>query len=45
MAKQAGATDCVNPKSINKPIQQHIAGTMTKWGADITHFPVPETLK
>ena len=35
MAKQLGATDCVNPKEItDKPIQQYIAGTMTKWGVD-----------
>jgi len=36
IAKQLGATDCVNPKDIDKPIQQHIAGTMTKWGVDYT---------
>ena len=29
-----GATDCVNPKDIEIPIQQHIAGTMTPWGVD-----------
>ena len=32
IAKKLGATDCVNPKDIEGPIQQHIAGTMTKWG-------------
>jgi S-(hydroxymethyl)glutathione dehydrogenase / alcohol dehydrogenase len=36
IAKQLGATDCVNPKDIDGPIQQHIAGTMTKWGVDYT---------
>jgi len=34
IAKQLGATDCVNPKDIDGPIQKHIAGTMTKWGVD-----------
>lgn len=34
IAKKLGATDCVNPKDINGPIQKHIAGTMTKWGVD-----------
>ncbi|KAG7350781.1 GroES (chaperonin 10)-like protein [Nitzschia inconspicua] len=34
IAKQLGATDCVNPKDIDKPIQQHIAGVMTQWGVD-----------
>lgn len=29
-----GATDCVNPGDIDKPIQQHIAGVMTEWGVD-----------
>jgi S-(hydroxymethyl)glutathione dehydrogenase/alcohol dehydrogenase len=29
-----GATDCVNPKDIDKPIQQYIAGDMTPWGVD-----------
>lgn len=33
-AKKLGATDCVNPKDIEGPIQKHIAGTMTKWGVD-----------
>jgi S-(hydroxymethyl)glutathione dehydrogenase / alcohol dehydrogenase len=36
IAMQLGATDCVNPKDIDKPIQQHIAGTMTDWGVDYT---------
>lgn len=34
MAKKLGATDCVNPKDIQGPIQKHIAGTMTPWGVD-----------
>ena len=34
IAKKLGATDCVNPKDIEGPIQKHIAGTMTKWGVD-----------
>lgn len=34
MAKQLGATDCVNPKEIEGPVQQHIAGVMTPWGVD-----------
>jgi S-(hydroxymethyl)glutathione dehydrogenase/alcohol dehydrogenase len=29
-----GATDCINPKDIDKPIQQYIAGEMTQWGVD-----------
>lgn len=29
-----GATDCVNPTNIDKPIQQYIAGTLTSWGVD-----------
>mmetsp|Transcript_42144 Transcript_42144/g.101364 ORF Transcript_42144/g.101364 Transcript_42144/m.101364 type:complete len:385 (-) Transcript_42144:1407-2561(-) len=36
MAKKLGATDCVNPKDIDGPIQKHIAGTMTPWGVDYT---------
>eukprot|EP00913_Durusdinium_trenchii_P012008 g11281.t1 len=35
MAKELGATDCVNPKDYDKPIQQVIVG-MTKWGVDYT---------
>ena len=35
MAKQLGATDCVDPKSLGDvPVQKHIAGTMTEWGVD-----------
>ena len=30
------ATDFVNPKDIEGPVQKHIAGTMTKWGVDYT---------
>jgi len=33
-AKALGATDCLDPKSIDGPVQQHIAGVMTKWGVD-----------
>ena len=29
-----GATDCVNPKDLDKPVQQYIAGTLTPWGVD-----------
>jgi len=36
IAKQLGATDCVNSKEVEGPIQQHIAGKMTKWGVDYT---------
>lgn len=36
IAKQLGATDFVNPKDIEGPVQKHIAGTMTKWGVDYT---------
>lgn len=35
MAKQLGATDCVNPKDYDKPIQQVLVG-MTDWGVDYT---------
>ncbi|GKY97514.1 alcohol dehydrogenase [Mayamaea pseudoterrestris] len=36
-ALKLGATDCVDSSSIkDKPIQQHIAGTMTPWGVDYT---------
>ena len=34
MAKKLGATDCVNPKTLDQPVQKHIAGTMTEWGVD-----------
>ena len=37
IAKKLGATDCVNPKDIEGPIQKHIAGTMTKWGVDYSY--------
>lgn len=33
MAKEFGATDCVNPKDHDKPIQEVIVG-MTGWGVD-----------
>lgn len=33
-AKALGATDCVNPKEVEGPVQKHIAGTMTPWGVD-----------
>jgi S-(hydroxymethyl)glutathione dehydrogenase/alcohol dehydrogenase len=35
MAKKLGATDCINPKDHNKPIQQVLVGE-TKWGIDYT---------
>ena len=35
IAKQLGATECVNPSEHDKPIQQVIVG-MTKWGVDYT---------
>eukprot|EP00522_Entomoneis_paludosa_P003092 CAMPEP_0172474116 /NCGR_PEP_ID=MMETSP1065-20121228/69196_1 /TAXON_ID=265537 /ORGANISM="Amphiprora paludosa, Strain CCMP125" /LENGTH=687 /DNA_ID=CAMNT_0013232295 /DNA_START=100 /DNA_END=2163 /DNA_ORIENTATION=- len=34
MAQELGVTDCVNPKELDKPVQQYIAGTLTKWGVD-----------
>lgn len=34
MAAQLGATDCVNPLDLDKPVQSHIAGVMTDWGVD-----------
>lgn len=34
MAKKLGATDCVDPKALDQPVQKHIAGTMTEWGVD-----------
>mmetsp|Transcript_96269 Transcript_96269/g.144143 ORF Transcript_96269/g.144143 Transcript_96269/m.144143 type:complete len:382 (+) Transcript_96269:80-1225(+) len=34
LAKKLGATDCVNPNDVDKPIQQHIAGGLTDWGVD-----------
>jgi len=35
MAKKLGATDCINPKDHNKPIQQVLVAE-TKWGIDYT---------
>lgn len=35
-AKKLGATDCVNPKDIEGPIQKYLAGTLTPWGIDYT---------
>lgn len=29
-----GATDCVDSTTLNKPVQQYIAGDLTKWGVD-----------
>jgi S-(hydroxymethyl)glutathione dehydrogenase/alcohol dehydrogenase len=34
MAKKLGATHCINSREIDKPIAQHIAGVVTKWGVD-----------
>jgi S-(hydroxymethyl)glutathione dehydrogenase/alcohol dehydrogenase len=34
MAKKLGATDCLDPKTVDGPVQKHIAGVMTKWGVD-----------
>jgi S-(hydroxymethyl)glutathione dehydrogenase / alcohol dehydrogenase len=34
IAKQLGATDFVNPKRLDVPVQKHIAGVMTQWGVD-----------
>lgn len=34
MAKKLGATDCVDPTSLDIPVQKHIAGIMTDWGVD-----------
>ena len=34
MAIALGATDCVNSKQLDKPVQQHIAGDLTQWGVD-----------
>jgi len=36
MAKKLGATDCVNPKDHDKPIQQVLVN-MTQWGVDYTY--------
>lgn len=35
-AKALGATDFVNSAALDKPVQQHIAGELTKWGVDYT---------
>lgn len=34
MAKKLGATHCVNPTELDKPVQNHIAGELTEWGVD-----------
>eukprot|EP00531_Pseudo-nitzschia_arenysensis_P012680 CAMPEP_0116143838 /NCGR_PEP_ID=MMETSP0329-20121206/15663_1 /TAXON_ID=697910 /ORGANISM="Pseudo-nitzschia arenysensis, Strain B593" /LENGTH=383 /DNA_ID=CAMNT_0003639183 /DNA_START=81 /DNA_END=1232 /DNA_ORIENTATION=+ len=35
IAKELGATDCVDPRTLGDvPVQKHIAGTMTEWGVD-----------
>ena len=35
MAKQLGATDCIDPRTLGDvPVQKYIAGTMTDWGVD-----------
>ena len=34
MAKQLGATDCVDSGKLDKPVQQYIAGDLTPWGVD-----------
>lgn len=33
-AVELGATDCVDSSELDIPVQQHIAGTLTKWGVD-----------
>jgi len=35
MAKELGATDCVNPKDSDEPVQKTLVA-MTKWGVDYT---------
>ena len=35
LAKQFGATDCINPNDYDKPVQQVLVET-TKWGCDYT---------
>jgi len=35
-AIELGATDCVNSSELEKPVQQYIAGDLTKWGVDYT---------
>lgn len=34
IAKKLGATDFVNPKRLDIPVQKHISGVLTKWGVD-----------
>ena len=34
-AVKLGATDCVNPSELDKPVQQHIAGDLTTWGTSL----------
>jgi S-(hydroxymethyl)glutathione dehydrogenase/alcohol dehydrogenase len=34
IARRLGATDFVNPQRLDVPVQQHIAGVLTKWGVD-----------
>jgi len=36
MAKELGATDCVNPEDYDKPIQEVLNGELTEWGIDYT---------
>lgn len=36
IAKKLGATDFVNPKDLDEPVQKYIAGSLTKWGVDYT---------
>lgn len=33
-ARDLGATDCVNPTELDKPVEQYIAGDLTQWGVD-----------
>ncbi len=35
MAKKLGATDCINPKDSDEPVQKTLVG-LTKWGIDYT---------
>ena len=34
MARDLGATDFVDPSSLQQPVQKHIAGVLTPWGVD-----------
>ena len=34
IAKRLGCTDFVNPKRLDVPVQNYIAGVLTKWGVD-----------